>query len=579
MLFTFARNDAGAANAKFPTKLSETGLFADVKKHEMAEGVVPFTPNLPQWQDGAQAQHWVALPNGNPVTAFERPRPLPGQVFWHNFKLQFPQNAVLVKTLTVTVPRFATKRVETQLLHYDGEDWRGYSYAWRDDQSDADLVPAEGDEKTILVEDRFNAGQKTERTWVFHSRTQCLICHNAWSEYTLAFNLPQLNNSRTRELRHPSQLVALSERGLLRRVDANEKPLPGYDEATAAKEPALANNYGPPAAELDHAARSYLHVNCAHCHRFGGGGGQVVLELDFTKALKETGILDVPPKQGDFGIANAKLVAAGDPYRSVLYYRVSKFGRGRMPHLGSEVPHFSGNELLAKWIASLDGKEPEPRATNAKNIGDSLSTLRTAYAYSRPLGNRSAFTPDDREAILAAASKLPPSPVRDLFEGYLPSDPKGRKLGANPRPATILALKGDATKGETLFFNKEMKCANCHKVGDKGLSLGPELTKIGSNRTRAELLDSLLNPSARVEPQYAAYNIRTKDEKTYTGIIVKRDETQLILRDAENKELRIAGDNVDSVRPARMSLMPDGQMSALTPQEAADLLEYLTQRK
>src|SRR5581483_93623 len=51
----------------------------------------------------------------------------------------------------------------------------------------------------------------------------------------------------------------------------------------------------------DRRARSYLHANCAHCHRFGGGGGQVVLEMDFSKPLKEMGILDVPPKQGDFG--------------------------------------------------------------------------------------------------------------------------------------------------------------------------------------------------------------------------------------------------------------------------------------
>ena len=97
--------------------------------------------------------------------------------------------------------------------------------------------------------------------------------------------------------------------------------------------------------------------------------------------------------------------------------------------------------------------------------------------------------------------------------------------------------------------------------------------------TLPELLDSLLNPSARVEPQFAAYNVRTKDEKTYTGIVVKRDEKQLILRDAENKEVVIVGDNVESVRPSRLSLMPDGQMAGLTPQEAADLLEYLVQRK
>ena len=123
------------------------------------------------------------------------------------------------------------------------------------------------------------------------------------------------------------------------------------------KEPALA----PLGSEesLDMQARSYLHVNCAHCHRFGGGGGQVVLELDIAKPLKETGILDVKPRQGDFGLPDARIVAPGDPYRSVLFYRMAKFGRGRMPHLGSEFPHGPGLDVIGKWIASLADKPKE----------------------------------------------------------------------------------------------------------------------------------------------------------------------------------------------------------------------------
>ena len=57
--------------------------------------------------------------------------------------------------------------------------------------------------------------------------------------------------------------------------------------------------------------------------------------------------------------------------------------------------------------------------------------------------------------------------------------PKGRKLGSNPRPASILALAGDAKRGEALFFTKDLKCATCHKIGDEGTAVGPELTAIG----------------------------------------------------------------------------------------------------
>ena len=93
------------------------------------------------------------------------------------------------------------------------------------------------------------------------------------------------------------------------------------------------------------------------------------------------------------------------------------------------------------------------------------------------------------------------------------------------------------------------------------------------------MLESLLQPSLRVEPQYAAYIVRTKDEKTVTGILVQRDEKQVVVRDAENKEHTFAAADVASVTPSRLSLMPEGQMAGLTPQEAADLLEYLVQRK
>jgi putative heme-binding domain-containing protein len=589
LIYTLAKNDAEGPNTAFPTRLSETGLFADVATLKPADGVIPFYPNVRQWQDGATAEYLVALPNLSTVSFFDKPRQLPGQVFWHDFKMQFPAGAVLVKTISLDVlvdDRRVEKRVETQILHHDGEDWRAYSYAWRNNQTDADLVAADGAEATYIVaaggkpaKGEWKPVGKREQVWTFHSRTQCLTCHSSWAEYALAFTARQLNRPPLfGGGEAPNQLVRLTEEGYAKRIGDKDKELPPFNPISVKKEPALA----PLISEesLDAQARSYLHVNCAHCHRFGGGGGQVVLELDVSKPLKETGILDVKPRQGDFGLPDARLVAPGDPYRSVLFYRMAKFGRGRMPHLGSEFPHAQGLDVIGKWIASLANPSKEWTVPEA-SVGvaeKALGSFPDAWPSARGFALGKLEGPSAAK-LLADAAKLEPGPVRELFDGYQPADPKGRKLGSSPRPAPILALFGDAKRGETIFFNKEMKCANCHKVGDKGQALGPDLSKIGFTRTRTELLDSLLNPSARVEPQYAAYNVKTKDEKTYTGIVVKRDEKQLILRDAENKEVKLAGEDVESVRPSRLSLMPDGQMSGLTVQEAADLLEYLVQRK
>jgi putative heme-binding domain-containing protein len=571
LLYGLEKNDAAGQNSDFPKKLSETGLFKDVKKQEPAAGVIEFRPNSEQWMDGATARWYVALPGNSSVTAFAKPRKLPGQVSWHDFNMQFPKDAVLVKTIA---PAFAHRthdvRVETQILHFDGEDWRAYTYAWREDQSDADLVPAEGAEKDYSFGLR---GEVHKESWSFAGRNQCLTCHSAWSEYAMAFTVPQLNNSRIGAEGDITQLPAFSAAGLIVRRGEKDEPLPPYEEETAKKERFLAD-IDSAAYSLDERVRSYLHVNCSHCHRFGGGGGQVVFEMDAWKPLKETGLVDTKPKQGDFGIADARLIASGDPFRSVLLYRMAKSNHGRMPRLGSDKPHPFALDMVAKWIHGL---KPGSSDLNFPERQGRLDRIEDALPLAIALGY-GGITGQERESLLAAAAKLPPGPVRDLFDGYLPPDLKGRRIGTNPRPASILALKGDPKNGEAIFFNKEMKCANCHKVSDKGVSLGPDLSAIGKDRTKAELLDSILNPSAKVDPKFASYLVKTHDGRSLTGLLVKRDEKQVILRDAENKEIVLAADNVEAIQPSRLSLMPDGLVSGLTPQEAADLVEFLSRQ-
>ncbi len=106
--------------------------------------------------------------------------------------------------------------------------------------------------------------------------------------------------------------------------------------------------------------------------------------------------------------------------------------------------------------------------------------------------------------------------------------------------------------------------------------LGPELTTIGGQRRKAELLESLLQPSLVIDPKFAQYIVLTTDGKTLTGLLVSRDEKQVVLRTAEHKDIVIATADVEILRPSRVSLMPDGLNSGLFPQQAADLLEFLS---
>ena len=576
---TIARNDDKARNADFPTKLSETGLFASVKDHTPAAGVVPFAVNSRQWQDGATAEHWAAFPGLSSATLHTTAKPIPGMVYWHNFRMHFPKDAVLMRTLSL-----GTRRVETQLMHYDGVDWRPYSFAWRDDQTDADLVAAEGAEKEVRDTHssrgaggspaRIPTGElPVPRIWQFHSRSQCMMCHSNQSEYALAFLPEQLNRSMPDG---QNQLVSLTEAGYLRRMGSDNKALPPFDTASAARERKLADP-ADASQTLDARARAYLHANCGHCHS-DHGGGSVPLRLQFPLTAAEMNAVGVRPTRGDFGLPDAAIIKPGDPWASTLYYRMAKFGRDRMPHIGAERPDEPGLKLIEDWIISMASnarKRPELLGSPEKLLSDPTSAMLAA----RLLG-RGEMKPAQRDPLLAAAAKLQPGPIRDLFEGFLPQGERGeRKLGSNPRPKSILAIKGDAERGEKLFWSQALNCGSCHKIGERGTQIGPDLSTIGKLRMREDLLQSILEPSRRIEPKYAAYAAQTIDGRSLTGLLVKRDENEVLLRDGQNKEFLLPAKTVEALRPARLSLMPDNQMSSLTVQEAADLLEYLAARK
>lgn len=181
--------------------------------------------------------------------------------------------------------------------------------------------------------------------------------------------------------------------------------------------------------------------------------------------------------------------------------------------------------------------------------------------------------------MLSEAAKLPGGPIRELFEGFFPMDARGRTLGSNPRPRVVLTLDGDPERGEAIFWSQQSQCSTCHRVGERGTPIGPELSAIGTLRTPEDLLESLLIPSRRIEPKYASYTVATEDGRLFNGLLVKRDEGEVVLRHAQNKEIVLKAESVVEFQPSRTSLMPDGQIASLTPQEAADLLAYLSSLK
>jgi putative heme-binding domain-containing protein len=120
-----------------------------------------------------------------------------------------------------------------------------------------------------------------------------------------------------------------------------------------------------------------------------------------------------------------------------------------------------------------------------------------------------------------------------------------------------------------------VNCKSCHRLDGVGTELGPDLGKIGGKYGAAELLQQILEPSRTVDPKYTLYHVETTAGVLHAGLLVDRDETQIVLRDSQNQVIRIAAGDVAAIAPQRQSIMPELLLRGLTAQQAADLLAYL----
>lgn len=336
---------------KFPTKLSETGLFASTKDHTPAPGLIPYSVNAALWSDGAAKERFIALP-GNSQIEFETevyPQGAPGAPpGW-----RFPPDTVLVKTFSMEMEAgnpASKRRLETRLLHFKpmpgtdevgGQFWRGYTYVWNDEQTDAELLAAEGLSQPLKIKDASAPGGLREQVWRFPSRSECTMCHTFAAKYALGIDTLQMNRDHDYGGAVSNQLATLEHLGVF------TKPLP----KTPDELPRLVD-YEKTAHSLNDRARSYLHANCAHCHR-KWGGGNADFQLLQTLPLTELGVLDTKPGQGNFGLDDPRILVAGDPERSLVLQRMKKTGLGRMPHIGSNVVDEQAVNLIEAWIKEL----------------------------------------------------------------------------------------------------------------------------------------------------------------------------------------------------------------------------------
>ncbi len=130
---------------------------------------------------------------------------------------------------------------------------------------------------------------------------------------------------------------------------------------------------------------------------------------------------------------------------------------------------------------------------------------------------------------------------------------------------------GDSARGKALFSTV---CMGCHSVGGQGGQVGPVLNGAGASGVEA-LLRNVLTPNAAMEAGYRMFRVELKDGDVLDGLRVSEDKDAIVLRRANVDDLRIAQKDIRKAGFTKTSLMPEGLLDALKPEEVSDLFAYL----
>lgn len=136
---------------------------------------------------------------------------------------------------------------------------------------------------------------------------------------------------------------------------------------------------------------------------------------------------------------------------------------------------------------------------------------------------------------------------------------------------------GNAERGKELFYKSAAACATCHDPAAGAQRIGPDLKALTTTLTYAELIDSVLRPSNRIDKDFAQVSVLTSDGTIRTGIRISEDQQQLILRNlAEPQPIVIAQEEIEEVVQSRTSLMPANLVQTLkSREEFLDLMKYV----
>lgn len=150
---------------------------------------------------------------------------------------------------------------------------------------------------------------------------------------------------------------------------------------------------------------------------------------------------------------------------------------------------------------------------------------------------------------------------------------------SNKQAAEKLAIcteGGDARRGERIFReNTAISCRRCHSVKPGEVLVGPNLADVGAKRSRAELVESIVNPNAKITEGFKTTVMQLDSGKVVSGIVRREDKERAVLVDPDNKEIEVDLVEVEE-RFEGKSAMPEDVMKHISPRDLRDIVEYLS---
>ena len=296
---------------------------------EPVNGVLPYKIISGLFIDYAKAQTFVWMPKGSQAK------------YVNDYSiLDFPIGSVLITThyFDNVLPSRNSQMLETRLLIKKPEGWVLANYKWNEDQTEAKFTT---DSHFVGVTFEDNEQTRTVN-YKIPSYDECYTCHNKYDEILPIGPKPQnINSDFAFRDGIKNQLKKWAEIGYLK------NDYPGQITSVV--------NWEDESQDLSMRVRSYLDINCAHCHSDKGYCEYAPIRFEFNKTEEISNMgVDVVHT---FGIDEtlSHIVSPGDPEASALFFRISStLDEFKMPIIGRSLQHKEGVELLEDWIKSLD---------------------------------------------------------------------------------------------------------------------------------------------------------------------------------------------------------------------------------